>query len=248
MVAHVENLRRQYDRNMLELEDAKKTIQLQNSCRSAVDPSPSPDAERESEGRKKNSQQNSGRRRVSVTLMPIQIQEPVKLDTDKKALPGRSISKDSFLSSLSPPLGSESCCAAGTKAAGSLAEDRPVEPEETPAAELLPPPAPGLEGLLSKHQATRKSRDKNPPLDGLRQRHKGKAALSKKKADRDKKSAAAYRRPSTSSCGPPWGRRPAALWALRCRWALLLVYLFVLFCGAALACVLWKLHDEAPER
>lgn len=42
LVAHVENLRRQHDRNMLELEDAKKTIQLQNSCRSAVNPNASP--------------------------------------------------------------------------------------------------------------------------------------------------------------------------------------------------------------
>ncbi|XP_040049556.2 uncharacterized protein LOC120829491 isoform X1 [Gasterosteus aculeatus] len=247
LVAHVENLRRQHDRNMLELEDAKKTIQLQNSCRSAVNPNASPDPE-ESEGRKKNSQQNSGRRRVSVTLIPTQIQEKIKLDADKKALRGRSVSKDSFLSHSSPPLGSESCCPAGTKADGSLADSRPVDPEETlsgaPAAELLPPPAPGPEGRPSKHQGSRKLRDKNSPLDSLRHRHKGKAALSKKKADKDKKSATAYRRPSPSTCGSWWGRRPPARWVLRCRWALLLVYLLVLFCVVTLTCVLWKLHDE----
>ncbi|KAM8863839.1 uncharacterized protein AB9W97_018461 isoform 1-T1 [Spinachia spinachia] len=251
MVSHVENLKRQYDRNMSELEDAKKTIQLQNSCRSAVDLRASPDPE-ESEGRKKNSQQNSGRRRVSVTLIPIQIQEKIKLHADKKALPGRSISKDSFLSYSSRPLGSESRCSAGTKADGSVAGDRPVEPEETlseaPAAELLPPASPGLEGLPPKHRATRKSRDKTSPVDTLRQRHKGKAALSRKKADKDKKGTGAYRRPSPSRCGSSWERRPLARWVLRCRWALLLVYLFVLFCVVALTCVLWKLGDEAPER
>lgn len=32
------------------------------------------------------------------------------------------------------------------------------------------------------------------PLDTLRQRHKGKSALSKKKADKDKKSTSIYRR------------------------------------------------------
>lgn len=42
MVAHTENLRRRYDRNAAELEEAKRVIQQQNSCRSIIDPRASP--------------------------------------------------------------------------------------------------------------------------------------------------------------------------------------------------------------
>lgn len=42
MVAHVENLRKQHDRNLAELEEARRVIQLQNSCRSTGDPRASP--------------------------------------------------------------------------------------------------------------------------------------------------------------------------------------------------------------
>lgn len=42
MVAHVENVRKQHDRNMAELEEAKKVIQQQNSSRSVIDPRASP--------------------------------------------------------------------------------------------------------------------------------------------------------------------------------------------------------------
>lgn len=42
MVAHVENVRKQHDRNMAELEEAKKAIQQQNSNRSVIDPRASP--------------------------------------------------------------------------------------------------------------------------------------------------------------------------------------------------------------
>lgn len=42
MVAHVENLRRRHDRNAAELEEAKRVIQQQNSCRSTIDTRASP--------------------------------------------------------------------------------------------------------------------------------------------------------------------------------------------------------------
>lgn len=42
MVAHVENIRRRHDRNAAELEEARKVIQQQNSCRGAGDPRASP--------------------------------------------------------------------------------------------------------------------------------------------------------------------------------------------------------------
>ncbi|XP_075951363.1 uncharacterized protein LOC142953916 [Anarhichas minor] len=245
MVAHVENLRRHHDRNVAELEEAKKTIQQQNS---STDPRASPDPE-ESDSRKKNSQQSSVRRRLSISLIPNQIQEKIKGDVKKRALPERSLSKDSFLTCSSPPL--KSSCSAMTTDYSLPADDRPLDPDETLsealAAELLPPPVLSPECLPSKQQATRKLRDKNSPLDTSRQRHKGKAALSKKKADKDKKTTKIYRRLSVSTCGSLWRHRPLAHWLYRCRWALLCMYLFVLLCVVTLTCFLWKPHDEAPE-
>lgn len=42
MVTHVENLKRRHDRNTVELEEARKVIQQQNSCRGTGDPRASP--------------------------------------------------------------------------------------------------------------------------------------------------------------------------------------------------------------
>lgn len=42
MVAHVENLRRRHDRSAAELEEARRVIQQQNSCRGTGDPRASP--------------------------------------------------------------------------------------------------------------------------------------------------------------------------------------------------------------
>ncbi|KAF3860376.1 hypothetical protein F7725_000631, partial [Dissostichus mawsoni] len=81
-------------------------------------------------------------------------------------------------------------------------DDRPLDPDETaseaPAAELPPPPNPSPEPLPSKQLAPRKTNNKNSPLDTLRQRHKGKAALSKKKGDKDKKKTNVCRQLSIS--------------------------------------------------
>ncbi|XP_034393570.1 uncharacterized protein LOC117733788 [Cyclopterus lumpus] len=211
----------------------------------------------ESDSRKKNSQPNSGsRRRVSITLIPSHIQEKIKRDEKRQAPPGR----DSFLTCSSPPpLNSESSCSAMTRDDSLPVDDRQLDQEETlseaPAVELLPPPPPSPECIPSKQLATRKLRttcsnknNKNFPLDTLRQRHKGKSALSKKKADKDKKSSNIYRRLSMSTCGSSWRPRPLAHWLYRRRWPLLCMYLLVLFGGVALlTCFLWKLHNEAPE-
>ncbi|XP_029973657.1 lymphoid-restricted membrane protein [Salarias fasciatus] len=68
MVAHVESLKRRYDRNAAELEEAKKTLQQQNTSRS-LDHRISPDQE-ENEMKMKASQSNL-RRRVSISLIPF---------------------------------------------------------------------------------------------------------------------------------------------------------------------------------
>ncbi|XP_028439874.1 lymphoid-restricted membrane protein [Perca flavescens] len=226
MVAHVENLRRQHERNVLELEEAKKTIQQQISCRNSIDQRASPDPE-ESDIRKKSSHQ-SLRRRVSITLIPSQIQEKIKQDLKNQATPRRSFSKESFLTCPSPPLRSESSCSVTNDNSYSV-DDRPLDPDDTPSE------APAAELPSSKQLATRKIHNKKSPLETLRQRHKGKAALSKKKADKDKKSANIYRQLSASPCGSLWRHRPLAHWLYRCRWALFCVYLLVLFCVVTLA-------------
>ncbi|XP_044068270.1 inositol 1,4,5-triphosphate receptor associated 2 isoform X2 [Siniperca chuatsi] len=203
MVAHVENLRRRHDRNVAELEEAKK---------------------------------NSGRQRVSVSLIPSQTQEKIKRDLRKRATDGEFSSKKSFRTCPSPSLSSESSCSAMTKDDSYSVDDRPLDPDEATSdasAAQLPPqpsPTPNPESLPSKQLATRKIQSKHSPLDTLRQRHKGKAALSKNRADKDKKSKNIYRRLSVGTYGSLWRQHPLTHWLYRCPWALLCMYLFVLFC------------------
>nr|XP_033485820.1 lymphoid-restricted membrane protein isoform X2 [Epinephelus lanceolatus] len=258
MVAHVENLKMRHERDAAELEEAKKTIQQQTSCRSIIDGRASPDQD-DSGGRKKNSQQffqNSGRRRVSMSLIPSQIQEALKGEVKKRAAPPRSFSKESFLTCSSAPLSSKFSCPAVTKDDDYSVDDRPVDPDETPsealaAAEPPPPPNPNVnptpECLPSKQPAIRKIYKKSSSMDTLRHRHKGKAELSKKKAEKDKKSTNIYQQLSVSTCGSVWRHRPLTHWLYRCRWALLCVYLFVLLSVVTLTLFLWKHHEDAPE-
>ncbi|XP_041802721.1 inositol 1,4,5-triphosphate receptor associated 2 [Chelmon rostratus] len=236
MVAHVENLRRRHDRNMAELEEAQKVIQQQSSCRNAIDPLAA-DPE-DIANRWKSSQPNSNfRRRVSISLIPP---EKISRDLKKGATHGGSSSKKPVRSCPSPPLSSESSCSAMTKDDCCSVDDRPLDPDETPseasAAQLppQPPPTPSPECLPAKQLATKKMQSKTSPLDTLRQRHKGKSALSKKKADKDKKSTSIYRRLSGATYGSSWRQRPLAHWLYRCRWVLLCMYLSVLFCVVTL--------------
>ncbi|XP_071332181.1 inositol 1,4,5-triphosphate receptor associated 2 [Trachinotus anak] len=252
MVAHVENLRRRHDRNVAELEEAKKMVQQQNLCGNIIDPRASPDPE-ESDNRKRSSQQNSSRRRVSISVISSETQEKRKRDLKKRAAHGGSSSRKSFPTCPSPSQSSESSCSAMTKDDSYSVDDRQLEPEETPSeasAAQLPPdpsPTPNIESPPSKEVVTRKTQNKNPPLDTLRQRHKGKGVLSKKKLDKDKKSTNIYRRISAGTYGSLWRQRPLAHWLYRCRWVVLCLYLFVLFCVVMLTYFLWSLHDGAFE-
>ncbi|KAG7220722.1 hypothetical protein INR49_017836 [Caranx melampygus] len=274
MVAHVENLRRRHDRNLAELEEAKKTIQQQNLCGNNVDPRASPDPE-ESEKRRRSTQQSSGRRRVSISVItgPNQVkaltlstnvivkiqsafdQHPLSLqerrrEAKKRGARGGSSSRRSC---PSPSQSSESSCSAMTKDDSYSVDDRQLDADETPSevpdAQLPPDPSPtpSTECPPSKLVETRKTPNKNPPLDTLRQRHKGRAALSKKKLDRDKKSTNICRRISSGTNGSLWRRRPLAHWLHRCRWVILCLYLCVLFCVVMLTYFLWKLHDAEYE-
>ncbi|KAK5894561.1 hypothetical protein CesoFtcFv8_011243 [Champsocephalus esox] len=248
MVAHVENVKRRHDRTVLELEETRSSVQPQNPCRNLKDPRASPDLE-ESDGIGNISQPNINRRRVSITLIHSQSMDKIKRDVKKGAT--RSFSRDSFLLSSLPRLSLESGCPPIPSGDAYSVDGRPLDPDETaseaPAAELPPPPNPSPELLPSKQLAPRKTNSKNSPLDTLRQRHKGKAALSKKKADKDKKKTNVCRQLSISTCASVWKKHPLALWLYRCRWALCCMYLFVLLSVVTLTYILWKNLDEAPQ-
>ncbi|KAI4823313.1 hypothetical protein KUCAC02_011906 [Chaenocephalus aceratus] len=231
MVAHVENVKRRHDRTVLELEETRSSVQPQNPCRNLKDPRASPDLE-ESDG-------------------IGNISQPDKIKRDVKKRATRSFSRDSFLLSSLPRLSLESGCPPIPSGDAYSVDGRPLDPDETaseaPAAELPPPPNPSPELLPSKQLAPRKTNSKNSPLDTLRQRHKGKAALSKKKADKDKKKTNVCRQLSISTCASVWKKHPLALWLYRCRWALCCMYLFVLLSVVTLTFILWNNLDEAPQ-
>ncbi|KAL3974397.1 cAMP receptor-like G-protein coupled receptor [Sarotherodon galilaeus] len=222
MVAHVERLRRRYDRNLAELEEARRMMmqqqQQQSSCRNITDPRASTDPE-ESDNIKKDNQQKHVRRRVCVSVISSQTQDRKKRDSRKRL----SSSKKAVPSCLSP-MSSEYSYSV---------EDRPHDPDETPS-EALPGPAPILtpESPPSKPVNNSKTLNKNSSLDTLRPRHRGKAVLPNK--GREKKMANIYRRISTVGT---WRQHPLAHWLQRCR--LVLLCTFVIFCVVTLSYFLW---------
>lgn len=237
MVAHVENLRRRHDRSAAELEEARRVIQQQNSCRGTGDPRASPDPD-DSDSRLKSYLQNNNRRRVSISVIPSKPQEKTKQEQKKRhSHRGRKPVRSTSLSS-------ESSCSVLLKEDNNQADERPPDPGETPEqAPCAPPPTqpaapppppepePEPECLSTKQPSLPKMQDKNSPPHVLRQRHRGRSALSKKKADKEnKKDTNLYRRLSAAKCGPQGKQRPLAQWLHRCHWALFFVYLVVLFC------------------
>nr|XP_020476371.1 protein MRVI1-like [Monopterus albus] len=237
VVAHVENLRRQHDRNVAALQGARVLIEQQSSGRNTIDPRVSPDPE-ESDNRQRSAQQNGGRRRISVSVISSPAQERRKQDLRKQAAHGEISSRKLF-----------PACSSPTKDDRRSVDDRLFDPDETSAARfpLDSSPITSPEWPTSKQPRTRKIQNKNSPLDTLRQRHKGKAGLSKKKADKDKKSMNTSQQIPAGMCGSLWRQCPPAHWLHCCRWALLCMYLMVLFCIITLTYYLWKLHDGALE-
>ncbi|KAK1899124.1 Lymphoid-restricted membrane protein [Dissostichus eleginoides] len=250
MVAHVENVKRRHDRTVLELEETRSSVQPQTPCRNLNDPRASPELE-ESDGIGKISQPNVNRRRVSITLIHSQSMDKIKRDVKKRAT--RSFSRDSFLLSSLPRLSLDSGCPPITSGDAYSVDDRPLDPGETLqrlqllSSLLLQTPAQSSSHQNNWPPERQTTKSINSPLDTLRQRHKGKAALSKKKADKDKKKTNVCRQLSISTCTSVWRKHPLALWLYRCRWALCCMYLFVLLSVVTLTYILWKNLDEAPQ-
>ncbi|XP_026010332.1 lymphoid-restricted membrane protein isoform X2 [Astatotilapia calliptera] len=235
MVAHVERLRKRYDRNLAELEEARRMMmqqqQQQSSCRNITDPRASTgfciSDQEESDNIKKDTQQHI-RRRVCVSVISSQTQDRKKQDSRK-----RLSSSKKAVPFCPSPMSSESSCSFMNKDDRYSVEDRPHNPDETPS-EALPGPAPILtpESPPSKPVNNSKTLNKNFSLDTLRHRHKGKAVLSNK--GREKKMANICRRISTVGM---WRQHPLTHWLQRCR--LVLLCTFVIFCVVTLSYFLW---------
>ncbi|XP_029995525.1 lymphoid-restricted membrane protein-like [Sphaeramia orbicularis] len=261
MVSHVENLRKRYDKNLTELKEARRMIQQQKSSRNIIYTRASPETE-ESSDSMNSSKQSSLRRRVSISVITNQTQMPSssssapekkKRDSKKKTSGGSSSSSKKSSTCPSPTHSSESSCSTMTKDDSCSVDDRPlVDPIETPSEAPPPPPPldpapiPKPECPPLKQVASRDAQNTNSPMDTLRQRHRSKATLSKKKAEREKKNPNIYRQLSAGTSGSLW-KRPVTQWLYRCRWALLGVYLLVLLAVITLTYFLWKLNDAAPE-
>ncbi|XP_051909044.1 inositol 1,4,5-triphosphate receptor associated 1 isoform X2 [Hippocampus zosterae] len=254
MVAHVENVRRRLERHEAVLEEAKKMIQQQNSCRSIDDTGAplglssflltflfafpvfdlsgfvSPLDLDESDSWKKSFQQNGSRRRVSMSLIPSDIQPFQKAKRESKKRAAREEADPShklFPACSSPCLSSASSCSAINKDDSCSVDGRPFDLDEVsaPAPQWGPPPQPSPIPECSvpcKATAGGKVPHKSCAPD-KRQRYKSKASLAKKKADKEKKKSNICQRISVdgSSCRQ---RRQA------CRRSLLLcVFVFLSF-------------------
>ncbi|XP_049610711.1 uncharacterized protein si:ch211-163l21.11 isoform X1 [Syngnathus scovelli] len=210
MVAHVENVKRRLERHETELEEVKKMIQQQNFRRSIDEPG---DVD-ESDNWKKSFLQNGSRRRISMSLIPSDIEPLKKAKRDSKkrrtrreADPGSKL----FPACPSPCLSSASSCSGINKDDNNLVDDSPLDPDEVsahvPESEPPPHPSPIPEGLVPCKSG--KVPHKSCMLDTTRQRHKSKSSMAKKKtADKEKKRSNVCQRISVE--GSPSRKRPLA--------------------------------------
>ncbi|XP_061549117.1 uncharacterized protein si:ch211-163l21.11 isoform X2 [Phycodurus eques] len=212
MVAHVENVRRRLERHESDLEEAKKMIQQQNSCRTVDEPGAPFDPD-ESGSWKKSFQQVSGHVFVKT-----------KRDSKERAAHGEADpGSNLFPACPSPSLSSASSCSGANKDDGYLVDDRPIDPDEV-SAPAPPRPTPIPELPVPCRRATGgKVPHKSCALDTTRQRHKSKVSLAKKKADKEKKRTNISRR--ISEDGSLRRQRPFA----RCRCLLLCVFVLLAF-------------------
>ncbi|XP_057683358.1 inositol 1,4,5-triphosphate receptor associated 2 [Corythoichthys intestinalis] len=229
MVAHVENVRRRLERHDAELEEARKMIQQQNSCRSIDEPGAPFDPD-DSDSWRKSYQQNGSRRRVSVTLIPSDLQplQKTKRESRKRAARRQVVSRSkSFPVCPSPTLSSASSCSGVNKEDSVLMDDRPIDPDEVSAPLLDSEPPPALvvpePPFPCKAAGGGKLSLKSCTLDATRQRHKNKNLSAKKKVDKEKKRTTVCQRIFTD--GAPRRQRSLA----RCRWLLLCIFVVLSF-------------------
>ncbi|KAK5613622.1 hypothetical protein CRENBAI_018807 [Crenichthys baileyi] len=241
MVAHVESLRRRHDRNLAELEEAKKMLQQQqqlNSSRYSINPRSFPDPESD---RRRNSNQSILLRRISASIISSPTQEKRKRDSRKRT----SSWKKQSPPFLSPSLSLDSSSSVFTREDSHLTNERQPDPD----SQGDPPPnlsasstgSPPTEEVIPPN-----TQSKNLSVDSLRQRQRAKAAVSNK--GKERKTAIIQRQISIGTYGSLCKQDPLAVRLHRCRWARICTNLFVLFCLVMLTYVMWKLHEgEEPE-
>ncbi|XP_061590965.1 inositol 1,4,5-triphosphate receptor associated 2 isoform X2 [Cololabis saira] len=240
MVAHVESLKRRSDKNVVELEETKKIIQQQKNSRNTNPRSTSDPEDSDSGG--KSSQKATLRRRISASVITSQTQEKKKRESKKRV----SSSKKPTPSGPSPPMNSESNGSAAAKEGRCPVTERelnPVPAETSAPAAPEPAPAPNPESPPAEQVAPKITQNKTPP-DTLRQRHKGKEALSNK--GKEKRAANIQRQISMGMCGC-CTQQPPPPRVHRGRWIRVCLNLFVLFCVIVLTFVLWKLYEGDLE-
>ncbi|KAJ0064221.1 hypothetical protein NL108_001544 [Boleophthalmus pectinirostris] len=230
MVAHVENLRRKYERNLSELEEARRQVQLRTAHRHARNRE-SPESE-ENRDSHRLTKQGSLRRRISASIITNQTNEKKKKERKR----GGKKSSSSYPSPT--PSSESSICVLDS----SFTDDRTPDPTETaeahsesdiitppveppPVLVVKPPSDPKPEDLLPKPESAANVSNKNSTSETLRQRHRWRAALARKKSDR--KNTLLNQRTPAARCG---SQCKGTHWMYRCRWALLCLYLSVFVC------------------
>ncbi|XP_043983595.1 inositol 1,4,5-triphosphate receptor associated 2 isoform X1 [Gambusia affinis] len=245
MVAHVESLRRRHDRNLAELEEAENNLQQQqqqlllNSSRHSIHPRTIPvEPERQEDRKRRNSNQSVLRRRVSASI----ISSP---NLEKKS---ESRKRTSSWKKHSPPhlplsLSLDSFSSVFTQEDSHLMNKRQPDPDP-PGDCLLDLPAPSPESHPTEEVIPSNTQKRNPSLESLRQRQKGKAAASTKAKERK---ATIQRQISIGTYASPCRQDPLMVRLHRCRWARICTNLFVLFCVVMLTCLMWKIHEGEAE-
>ncbi|MEQ2262262.1 hypothetical protein XENORESO_003530 [Xenotaenia resolanae] len=245
MVAHVENLRRRHDRNLAELEEAKKMLQQQqqlNSNRYSINPRSFPGL------------QVSACSRTSTLLDPPSYYISVCLfrasyvgESEKRKRDSRkrtSSWKKQSPPLLSPSLSLDSSSFVFTREDGHLTNERQPDPDpqEDPPPDLSASStgSPPTEEVIPPN-----TQSKNLSVDSLRQRQRAKAAVSNK--GKERKTTMIQRQISIGTYGSLCKQDPLAIRLHRCRWARICTNLFVLFCVVMLTYVMWKLHEGEPE-
>ncbi|XP_024914816.1 protein MRVI1 isoform X2 [Cynoglossus semilaevis] len=232
ILAHVENLKKQHETLQEELEEARKKL--------LSDPDASPDPG-ESEDTLRIGPKFV-RRRVSVSIVTSETQERRKQDSRQRS----SREPSSTKSCPSPSRSSDSSYCTMNKDDSVLVEDRSADPYGG-ALEVLasqPPPEPdpiiSTEPLPSEPVVNRKTLNKNPPVNTLRQRHKRKPVPLRKKPDKDK-ILNVHRRSSAFTYGSVWKLHLPSHWKNCCHWLLIQFCLLLLFSVLVSTFVWWNL-------
>uniref|UniRef100_A0A146ZZT8 Lymphoid-restricted membrane protein maternal long form n=1 Tax=Fundulus heteroclitus TaxID=8078 RepID=A0A146ZZT8_FUNHE len=242
MVAHVESLRRRHDRNLAELEEAKKTLQEQQQLsvsRHSIITRIFP-ADPESDRRRRNSNQSVLLRRVSASIISSPTQEKRKRDSRKRTFSWKKQSPPL----LSPSLSFDSSSLVFTREDSLPMDERQpdTDPPEDPPADLSassPESPPTEEAVPSNEQ------NKSLSLDSQRQRQRAKPAVLNK--GKGRKAPLIQRQISIGTYGSPCKQDPLAVRLHRCQWARICANLLVLSCVVMLTCVMWKLHEGESE-